>query len=759
MDRLRRIAFRWLAVPCLVLVEIETSSWLARFTLLLVVVAAIIEKIQIERAVTTLRAIAAGDRFVAFPGYQMESAVCAEIAAAGERMRHDLIEADAAIADQKGVLAEARIRRDGAAFFTARFHTGVAEVFEQFSDGGARICATADDLAAHNAGLLRDARGVSAAITAAAFDVQAVSQAASHIVSVVAGTSERIAQSSTARDATMTDLHRANAMIARLRGASSEISKIIDVIRAVASQTSLLALNATIEAARAGEAGRGFAVVAAEVKTLATQSEQSTETIRRQIEAIQTAVTETSAAIDSVMGRVHSLTETQQAFTESMNESTQALETIGANAEIVAEKVVRAMPDLASGASEIETAGRSVLDNARQLMARSESLVGSFRDYFEDLASGSIKVGILHSLGGTVLAPERVLHDLLVGLIDETNRAGGLLGRPVEALIVNPRAEPQAYAEGARTLLDRGAAAIFGGWTSQSRIDTIPVLEDRNGLLFYPSQYEGDDPSRSVVYTGGTPRQQAWPGVDFLAGRDRRRLVLLGDRSAYTGLTHDSICGYAPSVGASVVLDLRVGADAAWPALVRQILKHEKQGRLAIVSTMSSEASVMFLRELARQKVTSARLPLLSLSIGETDVAMLDAPSIAGHFMAWNYMHAVNCPENTRFKHLWRRISGDPEARTNDAMEATFLGFELWKQAVERAGTLETSAVCAAIRGASMMAPSGFSISITEDQHMTLPAFVGQIQRDGGVDVVWTSERTLHPTRAEARPNSKRHAA
>ena len=749
---LRRDAIRAISILALLMAALLSQSVIVWAILVLVILGLCFDTLQISRTTRTLRAIAEGDRFVAFPSSPINNLHCLDIAAAGERMRRDLIEADAAIADQRRMLAEARIRRDGASFFTARFHESVALAFSNFSQRGDEICATVDSLNQYNSGLLRDAHMMSDAVNGTASDIEAVSQAASRIADVVATTSDQIAASEVATRTTMTDLRRTRDTIQRLKKASHEVSTIIATIRSVATQTSLLALNATIEAARAGEKGLGFAVVASEVKTLATRSEQATGTIRRQIEEIQSAVDETAGAIDAIMGRVQSLTATHDAFAVSLAESTAAIESVGAKADVVAGRVSGTMPDLASGVGEIEMAGRSVLDNARKLMSGSERLVENFQTYFADLASGAIKVGVLHSLSGTVTATERAPHDLLIGLIEETNRNGGLLGRPLEAVIVNPRADAAAYAEGARTLLGAGAAAIFGCWTSQSRIETIPVLEAADGLLFYPSQYEGGELSPAVFYGGGTPPQQAWPAVDFLADRGRRRLVLIGDGSVYAAGTHASIKRYAPSAGATVVLELTVPPTGAnWTTVVADLLKAEKRAPLAIMSTLPGAPSVSLFREMARHKIAAERMPTLSLSIGETQMAALDARSMAGHYVAWNYLHGVDGAANEAFVAMWRRLCGDPAAFTDDSLEATFINFSFWTMAVRKANSTRTADVRAALQGLSLLAPSGSLISVTPDQHTTLPAFVGQIRADGSIFPVWAS-RMIRDANGRHRP-------
>ena len=750
LSRLRAI-LKWntiatISVACFVIIEIDAQSWTSRVTAALALATAILSSVQRQRSVALLSAIAAGDRFVAFPENWFESANCRKIAEAGETMRSDLIAADAAIADHKRMLAEGRSHRDTARFFTNRFHSSVAEAFEQFSDKGEEICATVENLNAHNASLLKDVLGVSEAVAGATTDVNAVSLAAKEVSNVVARTSRQIAQSEAATRSTLIDLLRARDTIERLKRSGQEISAIIAIIRSVASQTSLLALNATIEAARAGEAGRGFAVVASEVKQLATKTEQATGTIRSQIEAIQSAVEDTSSAIDAVMSHVGSMTDAHRAFTGSLALGTMEIERIGTNATSIATRVTDAMPDLATGIGEIEAAGRSVLHNARSLMIRSETLVAGFKGYFEDLASGAIKVGILHSLSGTVTAAERPLQEMLIGLVEKTNAAGGLLGRPLEAHIVNPHGDAKAYADGARRLIDQGAAVIFGGWTSQSRMELRPVIEQRDSLLFYPSQYEGGEASPNIVYMGSTPAQQAKPAIEFLTRLGRRNIILIGGQSPYSRGTHAAIKRFAPKAGANVILDLAVPpSHKAWVNIVDEILRAEKRGHVAVMSTLNPDATVHFFRGLARRGVTSGRIPTMCLSIGESEMPSLDYGTVAGHYVAWNYLHLLDTPENHRFVEIWRDIKGDPTATTNDSLEATWVGFSFWKAAVQAAGSVDTTAVRSKLAGMTIRSPSGFDITIGENQHSHIPAMVGEIRADGTIAPVWTSDGVLRP--------------
>lgn len=744
---LRRHVSRVLCIFCLLAIIAFSHSVAVLLAAALAMLGFCIDILDLERAVATLRRISEGDRFVAFPRSWLGGRTCLAIAAAGERMRHDLIEADAAIADQRRMLAEARIRRDGAAFFTTRFQDSVAQAVAAFQSQGAAICVTVDGLAGHNAGLLRKADDVSSAATAHTDDVRAISQAAAEIADLVAATSQEIVGSRATRDAVLADLDHARVTIQRLTQASTEISTIVAAIRSVSSQTSLLALNASIEAARAGEMGLGFAVVAGEVKTLATRSEQATETIRLQIQEIQRVVQETSVAIENIMGEVGSLAAAHDAFSSSLAVSAKAIGSVGSRADSVVSRVVDALPDLAAGVGQIEQSGRVVLDHARALLAGSEHLAQEFQSFFADLTSGSIKVGILHSLSGTLTAQERPLHDLLVGLIEETNQAGGLLGRPLEAMIVNPRAETEAYARGAQSLYEAGAAVIFGCWTSQSRLAVAPVVRAAGGLLFYPSQYEGGGESPGVVFTGATAQQQAWPALDYLFQAGIRRVAVIGHPTAYSRGTHQHIRDYAGLLNVPVIRDIEVpDGRPDWAGVVRTLARIPVAPGMAVISTLSGDATASFLLELDRAGFVPERLPVLSLSVGELEVAAFPKGLGRGRYVAWPYLQSLDTPKNAAFLAKWRRISGDPAAVANDALAASYLGFHLWKDAVLRAGTTDPAVVGRALVGMGTEDPSGLFLRVTPDRHLTLPAFVGRIEADGSIPVVWAGAEMRDPS-------------
>ena len=368
--------------------------------------------------------------------------------------------------------------------------------------------------------------------------------------------------------------------------------------------------------------------------------------------------------------------------------------------------------------------------------------------YFADLEFGSIKIGILHSLSGTMTASERPLQELLVMLIERQNANGGLLGRPLEPVIVNPQSDPKAYAELAKKLIrDDKVAAIFGCWSSASRKEVLPIVERDNALLFYPSQYEGEEASRNIFYTGATPPQQAIPAVNFLLGQGIRRFFLVGTDYIYPRTTNAVLKGYLASKGIGDCRERYTAlGQSDWRAVVEDIRRFARGGRTAIVATVSGDANVHFFRELANQEIFAAEIPVMSLSINEAELAALRHSNVSGHFVAWNYLHAFDTPENRAFIAEWRRFTGKQDAVTNDPMEATWIGFQLWAAAVEAAGTTDVDKVRDALGGRRITAPSGFAVQMdAKTHHLFKPVMIGRITDDGRILPVSVTEGLVPP--------------
>ena len=702
---------------------------------------------MLRGVVGTIAQIAGGDRYAALPE-RIGGGALGDSAVAAEAMRQVLIDADALAVDHRSRAAETRLHHAGRSFFTQRFRTTVDKLIGVFQSAAEEIQVTAADLGARNIDVRqRTAHAVDAA-TAASRDVAAVADAARELLALIVKSTAEAAAAKDATARTMSDLERTDRTVRSLAAAAERIGTVVKLIEAIASQTSLLALNATIEAARAGAAGRGFAVVASEVKTLAQQTAKATGDISAQVHDIQDAVHQTVEAIAGVSSSVTTMSEANRQLTGILDHQATEIDRIGSRAEQVAGAVGGVLPEISTIANSVEEAGNGVLTTAEDLLGRSKWLADAISSYFTDLEHGSIKIGILHSLSGTMTASERPLQELLVMLIEQQNARGGLLGRPIEPVIVNPHSDAKAYAELAQKLIaEHKVAAIFGCWSSASRKEVLPIVERDDALLFYPSQYEGEEASRNIFYTGATPPQQAIPAVNFLRDQGIGRFFLVGTDYIYPRTTNAILKGYLASEHVTDIAERYTPAGLKdWRAVVEHIRRFAKGGRTAIVATVSGDANVHFFRELAAQQVSSSVIPVMSLSINEAELPALMRSNVAGNFVAWNYLHAFDTPENRAFIAEWRRFTGKPDAVTNDPMEATWIGFHLWAAAVEAAGTTDVAKVREALGGKRVAAPSGFTVQMDANtHHLYKPVMIGRITDDGRIVPVSVTEGLVPP--------------
>ena len=702
---------------------------------------------MLRGVVGTIAQIAGGDRYAALPE-RIGGGALGDSAVAAEAMRQVLIDADALAVDHRSRAAETRLHHAGRSFFTQRFRTTVDKLIGVFQSAAEEIQVTAADLGARNIDVRqRTAHAVDAA-TAASRDVAAVADAARELLALIVKSTAEAAAAKDATARTMSDLERTDRTVRSLAAAAERIGTVVKLIEAIASQTSLLALNATIEAARAGAAGRGFAVVASEVKTLAQQTAKATGDISAQVHDIQDAVHQTVEAIAGVSSSVTTMSEANRQLTGILDHQATEIDRIGSRAEQVAGAVGGVLPEISTIANSVEEAGNGVLTTAEDLLGRSKWLADAISSYFTDLEHGSIKIGILHSLSGTMTASERPLQELLVMLIEQQNARGGLLGRPIEPVIVNPHSDAKAYAELAQKLIaEHKVAAIFGCWSSASRKEVLPIVERDDALLFYPSQYEGEEASRNIFYTGATPPQQAIPAVNFLRDQGIGRFFLVGTDYIYPRTTNAILKGYLASQHVTDIAERYTPSGLKdWRAVVEHIRRFAKGGRTAIVATVSGDANVHFFRELAAQQVSSSVIPVMSLSINEAELPALMRSNVAGNFVAWNYLHAFDTPENRAFIAEWRRFTGKPDAVTNDPMEATWIGFHLWAAAVEAAGTTDVAKVREALGGKRVAAPSGFTVQMDANtHHLYKPVMIGRITDDGRIVPVSVTEGLVPP--------------
>ncbi len=359
----------------------------------------------------------------------------------------------------------------------------------------------------------------------------------------------------------------------------------------------------------------------------------------------------------------------------------------------------------------------------------------------------TIKVGILHSLSGTMAISETTLKDVMLMLIDEQNAKGGLLGKKLEAVVVDPASDWPLFAEKARELISQDqVAAVFGCWTSVSRKSVLPVFKELDNLLFYPVQYEGEESERNVFYTGAAPNQQAIPAVDYLMSEDGgsvERWVLEGTDYVYPRTTNKILEAYLKAKGVAdedIMINYTPFGFSDWQTEVAAIKTFGSAGKkTAVVSTVNGDANVPFYKELGNQGIKAEDIPVVAFSVGEEELAGLDTAPLVGHLAAWNYFQSIDTPENADFIEKWHTFIGKDDRTTNDPMEAHYIGFNMWVKAVEKAGTTDPDAVIDAIVGVSVPNLTGGFSTMMPNHHITKPVYVGEIQADGQFDVVWNS--------------------
>ncbi|MCG7900486.1 MAG: urea ABC transporter substrate-binding protein [Candidatus Thiodiazotropha weberae] len=358
-------------------------------------------------------------------------------------------------------------------------------------------------------------------------------------------------------------------------------------------------------------------------------------------------------------------------------------------------------------------------------------------------ASDTIKVGILHSLSGTMAISETTLKDTMLMLIKEQNANGGLLGKQLEPVVVDPASNWPLFAEKARELLSKHkVSAIFGNWTSVSRKSVLPVVEELNGLLFYPVQYEGEESSKNVFYTGAAPNQQAIPAVDYLMNEiGVNRWVLAGTDYVYPRTTNKILEAYLKGKGVAdkdIMINYTPFGHSDWQSIVSDIKKFGSTGvKTAVVSTINGDANVPFYKELGNQGISAEDIPVVAFSVGEEELSGIDTKPLVGHLAAWNYFMSVDSEANEEFITAWKSFIKDEKRVTNDPMEAHYIGFNMWVKAVEKAGTTDPEAVQEAIIGVAVPNLTGGLSAMMPNHHVTKPVLIGEIQEDGQFEVVW----------------------
>ncbi len=358
----------------------------------------------------------------------------------------------------------------------------------------------------------------------------------------------------------------------------------------------------------------------------------------------------------------------------------------------------------------------------------------------------TIKVGVLHSLSGTMAISETTLKDTMLMLIEQQNKKGGLLGKKLEAVVVDPASDWPLFAEKTRELIAQEKVdAIFGCWTSVSRKSVLPVVEELNGLLFYPVQYEGEESSRNVFYTGAAPNQQAIPAVDYLMNEiEVKRWVLAGTDYVYPRTTNKILKSYLIAKGVDekdIMINYTPFGHSDWQNIVADIKKFGSAGKkTAVVSTINGDANVPFYKELGNQGVSSEDIPVIAFSVGEEELSGMDTKPLVGHLAAWNYFMSVENKQNEEFINTWHDFIKDKKRTTNDPMEAHVIGFNMWVKAVEKAGTTDVDKVIDAMVGIEVPNLTGGTAKMLKNHHLTKPVLIGEIQEDGQFEVVWQTD-------------------
>ena len=362
------------------------------------------------------------------------------------------------------------------------------------------------------------------------------------------------------------------------------------------------------------------------------------------------------------------------------------------------------------------------------------------------LAADTIKVGVLHSLSGTMAISETTLKDTVLMMIEAQNKKGGLLGKQLEPVVVDPASNWPLFAEKTRELLSKDKVdVIFGCWTSVSRKSVLPVIEELNGLMFYPVQYEGEESSKNVFYTGASPNQQAIPAVDYLMNDlEVKRWVLAGTDYVYPRTTNKILEAYliAKGVDASdIMINYTPFGHADWQSIVSDIKKFGSAGKkTAVVSTINGDANVPFYKELGNQGISAEDIPVVAFSVGEEELSGIDTKPLVGHLAAWNYFQSMENDTNDAFIKEWKAFIKDDKRVTNDPMEATFIGFNMWVKAVEKAGTTDVDKVEQALIGIETPNLTGGIAKMHKNHHLSKPVLIGEIQEDGQFEVVWEPE-------------------
>jgi urea transport system substrate-binding protein len=708
-----------------------------------------------RRLTITIHDIVAQKRFVSIP-YTSDRNSAGALARALIAMRALVLEADTLAAEQQAASEQQQTVNAAKALHIQEFEIAAKGLSERIGNAAEMLRSAGETMVSQAGENLSRSTKSSEIAAAVSISVSTVATFATRLEAMVQNLGQQIAGAERLSGEAVNTVERTDQSVADLAEGAVRVRQVIDLIGNIAAQSRLLALNATIEANREGSTGSGFGVVANEVKSLSNQTAAATATIATDIDGINLTVKSAVEALKRINVAILTIEDATADLSRTIAAERNTAVEIGQHAADVAERV-RSMSENASAvaksSSQTHATASTLIDAANDLASQSGDLRSVVTGFLADIAGGSIRVGVLHALSGTMASAERPLKDLLVMLVSDLNRKGGLLGRPIELVIANTRSDWSRYAALAdQMIMEDKVAAIFGCWTSNSRKQVLPIVEQRNSLLFYPAQYEGEECSQNIFYTGATPNQQAIPAVDFLMserGGRYRRFALIGTDYVYPQITNAILQGYLGLKGLGredIMTEFTPFGCDAWSSIIRRIKTFAKGGPTAIISTINGDANVFFYRELLAQGITAAKIPVMAFSVGESEAAAFDHGLLTGHYVAWNYFGSIESAENRQFRARWQQYRGDASAVTDDPMEATWIGFQMWCAAVERAGSVDSDAVRRALPGLRVKAPSGMEIPMdATNHHLHKPAMIGRIDADGRIEIVHKSDAVIPP--------------
>lgn len=358
-------------------------------------------------------------------------------------------------------------------------------------------------------------------------------------------------------------------------------------------------------------------------------------------------------------------------------------------------------------------------------------------------AEDTIKVGILHSLSGTMAISEVSLKDAELMAIEEINQAGGLLGKKIEPVIEDGASDWPTFAEKAKKLLQNDkVATVFGCWTSASRKAVLPVFEENNGLLWYPVQYEGMESSPNIFYTGAAPNQQIVPAVEWLLENKGKRFFLLGSDYVFPRTANKIIKAQLSAIGGELIAEEYTPLGHTDYSTIVNKIKTAKPD--VVFNTLNGDSNVAFFKQLKDAGITSEDITVCSVSVAEEEIRGIGAENIKGHLVSWNYYQTTDTPENKEFVEKYKAKYGSDRV-TDDPIEAAYIAVHLWAEAVKKAGSFEVEKVKEASKGLEFKAPEGLVRIEGENQHLWKPVRIGEVQEDGLIKVIWSTSEAVRP--------------